>query len=144
MKKIILTFTIILGLSLNSYAQKQKKAHEKSEFTIEQQTIIAVKKLTISLDLTQDQQEKIRPLLLVAITQKKEIMEQKKKNIANQKEISNKKLYENLVKRLDQEIAFHAAVKKVLNKEQYLQWKNANIKMHKNHSEQKHVHKTSH
>jgi protein CpxP len=144
MKKIILTITIILGLSLNSYAQKQKKTHEKSEFTIEQQTTIAVKKLTISLDLTQAQQEKMRPLLLVAITQKKEIMEQKQKNIANQKEISKKKLYENLVKRLDQEIAFHAAVKKVLNKEQYLQWKDGNLKMHKKHSDPKHVHKTTH
>ena len=137
MKKIIFTFAIIAGLAFTSNAQKKQSHHQKPEFTVEQQTTLAVKKLTIALDLTESQQEKMRPLLLVVTTNRQKMMDERKTNEGKAAEISNKKLYEKMIAKMDQQISYQTAVKKVLNKDQYADWKKIQVHMHKDHSSKK-------
>lgn len=137
MKKIILTFAIITGLVFSSTAQKKQMQHKKPEFTVEQQTTLAVKKLTIALDLTESQQEKMQPLVLVATTNKQKMMDERKGNEGKRPELSNDEIYAKMIAKMDQQISYQAAVKKVLNKEQYADWKKIQAHMHKEHSSKK-------
>lgn len=131
MKKIILTLAIIAGFVFNANAQKKQKQHQKPDFTVEQQTTIAVKKLTLALDLSESQQKKMYPLLLTVTTNKQKMMEERKANKDNRPELSSDEIYAKMIAKLDQQIAFQGKVKEVLNKDQYEKWKKMKAHMAK-------------
>lgn len=130
MKKIILTIAIITGFAFSANAQKKQKQHQKSEFTVEQQSTIAVKKLTLVLDLTDAQQNKMYPLLLDACKDKQAMKMKREANKGEKPELSNEERYNKIIEKLDKKIAFQGNVKKILDKEQYEKWHK--MKAHKN------------
>ncbi len=134
MKKIILTLTLVL--SLLTYAQERKGAVEK--MSPEQQSTLLVKRLTLSLDLNQKQQEEIKALLLER-DQKKAAhqLAQKTKKEKGEKPTANEK-FEKQSQLLDAQIEFKAKMKKILNEEQFKKWeaKQSNRKGKTHHKKQ--------
>ena len=118
MKKVFLIFTLVL--SLLTFAQEKKGAVEK--MSPEQQSILLVKKMTLSLDLNQKQQEEIKALLLER-TQKKAAhqLAQKEKKEKGEKPTATEK-FEKQSQLLDAQIEFKAKMKKILSEEQFKKW----------------------
>lgn len=118
MKKVFLILTLVL--SLLTFAQEKKGAVEK--MSPEQQSILLVKKMTLSLDLNQKQQEEIKVLLLER-TQKKAAhqLAQKEKKEKGEKPTATEK-FEKQSQLLDAQIEFKAKMKKILSEEQFKKW----------------------
>ena len=118
MKKVFLILTLVL--SLLTSAQEKKGAVEK--MSPEQQSILLVKKMTLSLDLNQKQQEEIKVLLLER-TQKKAAhqLAQKEKKEKGEKPTATEK-FEKQSQLLDAQIEFKAKMKKILSEEQFKKW----------------------
>lgn len=114
MKKIIVT--IFLVISSLSFAQ------EKSKLSLEQQTELQVKKMTLELDLDANQQKELRTILLEN-TKKREAkkMALKEKMSKGQKPTSDEK-FEMKSKMLDDKIEHKARIKKILTPEQFIKW----------------------
>ena len=100
MKKSILTFALLIGFIFGTTAQKKHKQQQKPEFTVEQQTTLTVKKLTIALDLTESQQEKMYPLMLVVTDNKQKAMEERKANGDQIPNLSNYELYAKMIEKM--------------------------------------------
>lgn len=118
MKKVFLILTLVL--SLLTFGQEKKGAVEK--MSPEQQSILLVKKLTLSLDLSQKQQEEIKVLLLES-AQKKAAhqLAQKEKKEKGEKPTATEK-FEKQSQLLDAQIEFKTKMKKILSEEQFKKW----------------------
>jgi periplasmic protein CpxP/Spy len=133
MKKILLLSTLFISSFV--VAQKNvnaKKNHSKKnqmqtikEFTPEQMATLKTKKMTLALDLTEDQQKKMYDYNLEnthAINTYKE--NNKKQKESNVKLTSDQK-YEKMNATLDKKIEMKTKIKSILNEEQYQKWENA-------------------
>ena len=123
MKKVILTLVVSIFVAASSFAQPRQNKGEKPNFTPEQKVKLMVKKMALSLDLSASQQQKLKPILLDASTQREEA---KKEHMANKeagKKLSNDEKYSLMNQMLDKKLAFQAQMKKVLNKDQFEKWK---------------------
>ena len=121
MKKIALLLMLSIGLILTSQTQKGKRGDFK-KLTTQQKTELAIKKMTLKLDLTASQQRKIKPLLAEKIAQRKTMHEKRKamkENGKKREKLSANERFEKLSKRLDYQIAFKADMKRILNEKQY-------------------------
>ena len=141
MKKILLLSTLFISSFV--VAQKNvnaKKNHSKKnqmqtikEFTPEQMATLKTKKMTLALDLTEDQQKKMYDYNLEnthAINTYKE--NNKKQKESNVKLTSDQK-YEKMNATLDKKIEMKTKIKSILNEEQYQKWENAQKeRTHKN------------
>mgnify|MGYP000020561158 CR=1 FL=1 len=130
MKKIIAILVVALSFSFTTQAQKGKK-NKLERLTVAQQTELAVKKMTLNLDLTTSQQNQIKPLLAEKIAKRKEMQEQKKA----MKESGEKRVkpsaaerFEKKNKALDNKIAFKAEMKRILDKQQFERFEKINKK----------------
>ena len=70
---------LLLVLIFNFTAQAQKKRGYKQQLTINQQTSLKVKQMTLVLDLSDKQQQQVTPFLRTAIAFKQAAMEKRKK-----------------------------------------------------------------
>lgn len=118
MKKIIGILVFVIAFSSQAQHKKQQK-RKKMNFTVEQRVAMAVKKMTLSLDLSEAQQKKIKPLLMAQTEARKEAMETRKKAKQEQKKPSTDEVYEMKMKRMDTMIAMKNSMKEILNKEQF-------------------------
>lgn len=114
MKKIIVT--IFLVISSLSFAQ------EKSKLSLEQQTELQVKKMTLDLDLDTKQQNEIKTILLEQnkkrATKIAELKDKKKQGV----KLSANEKFEMKSKMLDDKIEHKARIKKILTPEQFIKW----------------------
>ncbi|MCI2229136.1 hypothetical protein MC378_08155 [Polaribacter sp. MSW13] len=77
MKKLASILVLVFAFTITTQAQKKRK-QKRPQFTTEQQVDLAVKKMTLDLDLTDAQQRKIRPLINAQIADRKAAMEKRK------------------------------------------------------------------
>ena len=63
MKKLVKIIVLVFAFTLTVQAQK-KKGNKGAKLTIEQQTTLAVKKMTLALDLSDKQQQQIKPIVM--------------------------------------------------------------------------------
>ena len=129
MKKAILASVLMICITFAAMAQPNHKKQQKPQFTSEQEATLAVKKLTLSLDLSSSQQEKMYPLLLDVISKKKAMMEARKENKGQRPEMSSDEIYAKMVEKLDAQIAFQGKVKAILKKDQFEKWQRIKSKM---------------
>lgn len=123
MKKVILTLVVSIFVAASSFAQPKQHKGEKSNFTPEQKATLMIKKMALSLDLSSSQQQKIKPILLAASTQRENA---RKEHMANKKagnKLSGDEKYSMMNQMLDKKLAFQAQMKKVLNEDQFKKWK---------------------
>ncbi|CAM1343891.1 hypothetical protein [Tenacibaculum amylolyticum] len=128
MKKILL-FILTVGFITSGIAQKKRKG---PDFSVDQKTELALKKMTLRLDLSERQQKKIRPLLAERFTNRTKKMQERKANKGERKKLTTDELYERQIVNLDRKIAFKANMREILNGKQYERFeKNAGRKAHK-------------
>ena len=104
---LIFTFTI----------QAQKKRGYKQQLTINQQTSLKVKQMTLVLDLSDKQQQQVTPFLRTAIAFKQAAMEKKTKE--KKKRLTSDEVYVIKSQLLDNQIALKRGMKDILNTTQF-------------------------
>lgn len=141
MKKVLAVLVLALGLTATTQAQKGKKG-DFEKLTVEQKTALAVKKMTLKLDLTPSQANKITPLLAEKIAERKAMHEKRKALKKSDKKPTANERYAMQSARLDKQIAFKNDMKRILTEKQYEKFeKMATRKMHKMKKGKKRKHK---
>ncbi|MCG1036229.1 hypothetical protein [Polaribacter sargassicola] len=119
MKKIVSILVLVMAVTFTTQAQR-KGGQKGPKFTPEQQATLAVKKMALALDLTDKQQNQIKPILTAQIEERKAEMEKRK---ANKDEPRQKPTADELFamqnKRLDNQIMMKNKMKNILNEEQF-------------------------
>ena len=133
MKKIASILVVAIAFTFTTQAQKGPKKMKESDFSVEQQTTLAVKKLTLALDLSDAQQRQIKPVIAEKIADKKANFQNRKEGKKDRKKLSADERYAKQNQRLDKEIAMQNKMKRILNDEQYSIFK----KMKKNRGKDK-------
>lgn len=121
MKKIASILILVFAFTLTTQAQKKgKRNNDKGpKLTVEQFSDLAVKKMTLALDLSDKQQGQIKPLISAQVAAKKAAMESRKENRDANKKPSADEIYAMKSKQLDNQIAFKNKMKDILNKDQF-------------------------
>ncbi|MGY8911011.1 MAG: hypothetical protein ACKVIG_14300 [Flavobacteriales bacterium] len=120
MKKIASILILVFAFTVTAQAQKKdKRDHKTPKFTVEQYADLAVKKMTLALDLSDKQQNQIKPLISAQAAARKAAMESRKENREANKKPSADEIYAMKSKQLDNQIAFKSEMKNILNKEQF-------------------------
>ncbi|AOW18481.1 hypothetical protein LPB03_13905 [Polaribacter vadi] len=120
MKKIASILILVFAFTVTAQAQKKgKRDHKNPKFTVEQYADLAVKKMTLALDLSDKQQNQIKPLISAQAAARKAAMESRKENREANKKPSADEIYAMKSKQLDNQIAFKSEMKNILNKDQF-------------------------
>ena len=128
---------LFAGITMISFAQNNMgQMKGMKNFTPEQSAILQTKKMALTLDLNTSQQKQILELNKKQAIVRKKKMEAHKAMMSGDKKPTSDERFNMMNEMLDNKIAHQAKVKKILNKEQYEQWKimqkNQMKKMHKN------------
>jgi len=128
MKKLMII--LFLGSTLFSFAQNEEKERKMLEdFSPEQHAILQTKKMALELDLNDSQQKEMLDL------NKKwaEIKVKKRAEMKslNRQEMSSTDKFNHMNTILDDKLAHQKDLKKILNEDQYIQWKKTSHKMKK-------------
>lgn len=116
----ILMMAIAVTFTANAQQNKnQKGPQNRPEFTVEQHTELALKQMTLGLDLSEKQQNQIKPILQAQAVQRKANMEKMKAARANKQRPSDDELFAMRNQQLDNQIAMKTKMKEVLTKEQF-------------------------
>ena len=120
MKNLATILAFVFAFTYTTQAQKQKKrSHKRPQLTIKQHTNLAIKKMTLDLDLSENQQNKIKPLIAAKMTERKAFMEKRKEARKERKKPTADEVYTLKSKMLDNQIAMRNSMKEILNKEQF-------------------------
>jgi protein CpxP len=120
MKKLATILILVFAFTITVQAQKKGKHTERSpKLTVEQYANLAVKKMTLGLDLTDKQQSQIKPLITAQAAARKAAMESRKENRTADKKPSADEIYAMRSAQLDNQIAFKNKLRNILNKEQF-------------------------
>jgi len=127
MKKILIPcLALFTAMTMNAQKgdhQKEKHHHKFfQELTIEQIANLKTKKMTLRLELTPEQVDKIYQMELTKVTARKSEQEKKSKK-AKPEALSAEQKYNRQIARIDQKIAYQTQLKSILNAEQYETWK---------------------
>jgi protein CpxP len=126
MKNLAPILVLVFAFTLTTIAQK-KRDHQRWQLTVEQQTELALKKMTLALDLSEKQQLQIKPLLLAKLLEKKAFNTKKKEAKEGKKRPTSDAVYAMKIQLLDQQIAMKKSMKEILNTTQLEKFE----KMHK-------------
>lgn len=118
MKKVITLLVLVFAFIFSTQGQN-KKAKRASKLTIEQQTTLAVKKMTLALDLSEKQQNDIKPILMAKITERKMAIKKRKAAKKAKERPSADEIYEMKMKQLDGLILIKSKMKNILDEKQY-------------------------
>ena len=109
----VFTFTI----------QAQKKKGNKQQLTINQQTSLKVKQMTLVLDLSDKQQQQVNPLLRAEIAFRQAAMEKRKEARVEKRRPTSDEIYLIKSQLLDNKITMKRSMKRsmknILNKTQF-------------------------
>jgi len=126
MKNLALILVLVFAFTLTTIAQK-KRDHQRWQLTVEQQTELTLKKMTLILDLTEKQQLQVKPLLLAKILEKKAFNTKIKKAKEEKERPTSDAIYPMKIELLEQQIAIKKSMKEILNTTQFEKFE----KMHK-------------
>ena len=114
-----ITSILILVFLFTFTIQAQKKRGYKQQPTINQQTSLKVKQMTLVLDLSDRQQQQVTPLLRAAIAFRQAAMEKRKEARKQKKRPSSDEIYAIKSQELDNKISMKRSMKNILNKTQF-------------------------
>ena len=116
---------IVLALiTFQANAQKHKRGNDRPDFSPEEMAQLQTKKMTLHLDLTEAQQQKVMALNLENAKKRKESFDKRlaeKDNKERVKPTKEEKL-ERMNAKLDAQIAAKKKMKAILTAEQYTKW----------------------
>lgn len=122
MKKV---FTLILiGFTVITFAQN-KPAYKGSfsQMTPEQQAITQTKQMTLDLDLSEAQQNKVLELNKTAALEREKMRAKKEESKKTAAEMTSDEKFEMKNQRLDTQLKHQNELKKIMNEKQYEDWK---------------------
>ena len=124
MKNLIVV--ALLSLTISGFAQERRmnSRAERPALTVEQRSELQVKKLTLELDLTAEQQKEITKIVANQQNKREVVREELVKQRAENKKIRAEKRFAVQSKMLDERIAYRNELKKVLTPEQLEKWDN--------------------
>lgn len=126
MKNLLSIVVLVFAFTFTAQAQK-KRGNMGSKLTIEQQTTLAVKKMTLVLDLSDKQQEQIKPIIMSKIKNKNDFTEKRKAAKVNKQKPTSDEIFAIKNKQLDNQIMMKNSIKNILNEKQFDKFE----KMHK-------------
>jgi hypothetical protein len=126
MKNLVSILVLVFAVTFTAQAQKNK-GNRMSNLTAEQHANLAVKKMTLMLDLTERQQNEIKPILMAKAAERKAEMKKRRTSKENKKRPNSNEVYEMKAKHLDNQIFMKNKMKNILNKEQFAKFE----EMHK-------------
>jgi protein CpxP len=118
MKNLATILVLVFAFHLTTIAQK-KRAPQRWQLTIEQQTELTVKKMTLALDLSEKQQLQIKPLLAAKILEKEAFNTKRKEAKKENKRPTSDAIYTMKIERLDNQIAMKKNMKEILSADQF-------------------------
>jgi hypothetical protein len=136
MKKIVIILIALVTLQVTAQ-EKKKELHKEGQsermesLTPEEIATLHTKKMTLHLDLTEEQQTKIQALHLDEAKMRKAKMEERKamKESEETKAFTKEDKVKMMNERLDHQIATKQKMKSILNTEQYTKWEASMDKM---------------
>ncbi len=127
MKKLMSLLVLVLAFTITAQAQKKRVKKYIEKLTVEQQASLIVKKMTLELELSDKQQDQVKPLVLAQVKDRRvnyeKMKELKKKYKENKKEVTADTRYKMANAQLDKRIAFQREMKAILNEAQYERFK---------------------
>jgi len=126
MKNLLSIVVLVFAFTFTAQAQK-KRGNMGSKLTIEQQTTLAVKKMTLVLDLSDKQQKQIKPIIMSKIKNKNDFTEKRKAAKVNKQKPTSDEIFAIKIKQLDNQIMMKNSIKNILNEKQFDKFE----KMHK-------------
>lgn len=151
MKKVLILALAFVTIQITAQEQSKKESktrmHKYDNMTAEEAATLQTKKMTLALDLTEEQQEKVQKINLENAKQRKATMEAHKsmKESGAFEKLTDEQKMELKNARLDKQIAMKKKMKEVLNEEQYKKWsehmearhekQKQKMKAHKKHKE---------
>lgn len=132
MKKLLTVLVLAVGFTVTTHAQKANN-NKRQQLTVEQQTDLAVKKMTLKLDLNEAQQSQIKPLIAEKIAERKKMSAKRKAMKDSKNKPTADERYEMESKMLDKQIAFKKEMKHILNEDQYKRFEKMAAKKMKKH-----------
>jgi len=122
MKKLVVI--ALLSLTISGFAQEKKKQmnDERPKLTAQQQNDLHLKKLTLELDLSAQQQKEISEIIISQKEKREALKAEIKNNRADKKKLTNEEKIVLKNRVLDEKIAMKNQMKKVLNAKQLEKW----------------------
>ena len=118
MKNIASILVFVLAFTFGTQAQK-KKDYRSAKLTIEQQTSLKVKQMTLMLDFSDKQQQRVNPLLRAEIAFRQAAMEKRKEARVEKRRPTSDEIYLIKSQLLDNKITMKRSMKDILNKTQF-------------------------
>jgi len=146
MARIVSLLALFICFSLNINAQKKQFFKNKKRLTTEQLTTLKVKKMTLELELSEIQQNKLTPVIKELISERSAQLDKKRELKNDVKKNNPNERYQMANKILDRKIMFQKEMRTILNEEQFKKFKrlekkrNQKIK-NKRHQKKKRLHK---
>ncbi|QVY65118.1 hypothetical protein [Polaribacter sp. Q13] len=124
MKKLASILVLVFAVTFTTQAQKKRQGNGEriSKLSIEQHASLAVKKMSLTLDLSKNQQEQIKPLLMAQMAERKASMAKRKANRTANKRPTADEMYAMQNKQLDNKITMKNRMKDILDKEQLVKF----------------------
>jgi hypothetical protein len=132
MKKVFIMAMVLLTFAMSAQENRSEKngwRNNDSDMTPEQTAALKTKKMTLLLDLNENQQKEMNKVHLKNSIKKKENLQNRK----DKDELTADEKYQIKANSLDDKIALKKEVKSILNKEQYSAWEKGFAKQKKNH-----------
>ena len=129
-KLIVLAALVISSVTFGQVEHHEKRAHHKKgkmemmkDFTPEQIATLKTKKMTLVLDLTKTQQDKMHALHLENAKVRKEQMKKREQLKGTEKpKLSSEEKYKKMNSVLDIKIKMKSKMKSILTEEQFKKW----------------------
>ena len=131
MKRLFVSMLLLAFVNVFAQRPDGPRSNPLKDMTPEQVAEIKAKRMTLALDLTEQQENQVEQLLVQETTQLRERREAKRNQKEDAKKPSPEQMHANAVAHLEQRIAFKREMKSILSDEQYVQWNKMLEEKHK-------------
>ena len=138
MVRIVSLLGLFICFSLTTHAQKKQFFKNKKRLTTEQLTTLKVKKMTLELELSEIQQNKLTPVIKELISERSAQLDKKRESKNEVKNIDASNRYQMANKILDRKIMFQKEMRTILNEEQFKKFKTLEKKRNEKMKKRRH------
>ena len=114
--------------------KKQASIEKMKNFSPEQHAELESKRLTLALNLNENQQQAVKNLVMEKATKRKAQRQDKDEP----SKLTSEERYQLKVNKLDDQIAFKNGMQSILNKDQFLKWEQLNKERSKRRGKKRH------
>lgn len=149
MKKLIVLATLVIStITFGQEEHREKRDHHKKggmemmkDLSPAQMATLRTKKMTLALDLTKTQQNKMHALHLESAKARKDQMKKREQYKDTEKQkLSSEEKYEKMNSVLDKKIEMKSKMKSILTEEQFKKWEHSQ-KRSRNKMKKQHIRK---